>query len=633
MEEDDALAVAVAVAFDTPALSGGGSASDPDRFAGYETSIAGATEDDRDRDHDASGSVNPAARSLASYSGHAAAFPREADQDGLPAGKSRRVFDREGEYHRRHLTRGISPDRHDPFAHADSTPDPSMRTYADAMRENDPQHQQQQQPAAGTKRPNRWDQSQQNDGDDAAAAMGAKKAKTASQWDATPVRAAGDATPPSVVTPTPKKQRSRWDETPAGVGDTTPGPTPLDAASLATPPPCRIAPGPATPEQYQLLRRERDIEERNTPLADDQLDTILPQQGYKILQPPASYRPVRTPARKLLATPTPLFTPLYAIPEENRGQQFDVPKEFHGLPHMKPEDYHYFGAFLNEEEEEELSPDEHKERRIMKLLLKIKNGTPQQRKVALRQITDKTRELGAGPLFNKILPLLMQPALEDQERHLLVKVIDRVIYKLDDLVRPFVHKILVVVEPLLIDEDYYARAEARQVISNLSKAAGLASMIATMRPDIDSTDEYVRNATARAFSVVASGLGIPDLLPFLKAVCQSKKSWQAPHTGIKIVQQIGILMGCAVLPHLRPLVEITEHGLTDENQKVRTITALSLAALAEAAAPYGIASFDTVLRPLWKGIKSHRGKVLAAFLKSRWFHHPSYGCCLCQFLH
>lgn len=56
--------------------------------------------------------------------------------------------------------------------------------------------------------------------------------------------------------------------------------------------------------------------------------------------------------------------------------------------------------------------------------------------------------------------------------------------------------------------------------------------------------------------------------------------------------------------------------------QVRTITALSLAALAEAAAPYGIESFDSVLKPLWKGIRSHRGKVLAAFLKSIGFIIP-----------
>lgn len=72
--------------------------------------------------------------------------------------------------------------------------------------------------------------------------------------------------------------------------------------------------------------------------------------------------------------------------------------------------------------------------------------------------------------------------------------------------------------------------------------------------------------------------------------------------GIKIVQQIAILMGCAVLPHLKSLVDIVENGLTDEQQKVRTITALCLAALAEASAPYGIESFDSVLKPLWKGL-------------------------------
>ena len=44
-------------------------------------------------------------------------------------------------------------------------------------------------------------------------------------------------------------------------------------------------------------------------------------------------------------------------------------------------------------------------------------------------------------MFNQILPLLMSPTLEDQERHLLVKVIDRILYKLDDLVRPYVHKV------------------------------------------------------------------------------------------------------------------------------------------------------------------------------------------------
>ena len=92
--------------------------------------------------------------------------------------------------------------------------------------------------------------------------------------------------------------------------------------------------------------------------------------------------------------------------------------------------YYGHSIFQVDVDEESLSAEEQKDRRIMKLLLKIKNGTPPMRKAALRQITDKAREMGAGALFNQILPLLMSPTLEDQERHLLVKVICPLIYAL-----------------------------------------------------------------------------------------------------------------------------------------------------------------------------------------------------------
>ncbi|KAL4203296.1 hypothetical protein AMTRI_Chr01g103310 [Amborella trichopoda] len=703
-KKEKELASLTTVTFDADLYGGG------NKFEGYELSIP--VNEDEEENQDVG--ERAVARKLASYTAPKSVLnevPKGGEEDDVGFKKPQRIIDREDDYRRRRLNRIISPDRNDAFAMGDKTPDASVRTFADVMKEESIKREKEKereekmrlakkqeeeerekasdgvsQVAGAQKRRNRWDQSQEaqesvkkpkvSDWDapdatpgisrwDATPTPGRAEAVTPAtgsrrnRWDetptpgrladsdatpvggvtpgATPAGMAWDATPKlsGMATPTPKRQRSRWDETPATMGSSTPLPgatptaftpgiTPVGGVDLATPTPGAVnLRGAMTPEQYNLLRWEKDIEDRNRPLSDEELDAMFPQEGYKILEPPASYVPIRTPARKLLTTPTPMGTPLYSIPEENRGQQFDVPKEAPGgLPFMKPEDYQYFGALLNEEDEEELSPDEQKERKIMKLLLKVKNGTPPQRKTALRQLTDKAREFGAGPLFNRILPLLMSPTLEDQERHLLVKVIDRVLYKLDELVRPFVHKILVVIEPLLIDEDYYARVEGREIISNLSKAAGLATMIAAMRPDIDNIDEYVRNTTARAFSVVASALGIPALLPFLKAVCQSKKSWQARHTGIKIVQQIAILMGCAVLPHLRSLVEIIEHGLNDENQKVRTITALSLAALAEAAAPYGIESFDSVLKPLWKGIRSHRGKVLAAFLKAIGFIIP-----------
>jgi splicing factor 3B subunit 1 len=77
-----------------------------------------------------------------------------------------------------------------------------------------------------------------------------------------------------------------------------------------------------------------------------------------------------------------------------------------------------------------------------------------------------------------------------------------------------------------------------------------------------------------------------------------------------------------VLPHLKNLVEIVEHGLKDEQQKVRTITALALSALAEASNPYGIEAFESVLIPLVDGILMYRGKSRAAFLKSIGFIIP-----------
>jgi splicing factor 3B subunit 1 len=53
------------------------------------------------------------------------------------------------------------------------------------------------------------------------------------------------------------------------------------------------------------------------------------------------------------------------------------------LPMMKPDDMQYFDKLLVDVDEDTLSPEEQKDRKIMKLLLKIKNGTPPMRKVRL----------------------------------------------------------------------------------------------------------------------------------------------------------------------------------------------------------------------------------------------------------
>ncbi|KAM3067659.1 U2 snRNP component prp10 [Clarireedia jacksonii] len=624
--------------FDTSLYDRDGS----DKFAGYNTSIAVADGDDDEMEE-----ADNSRRLVGQYTASREQMNEFAHGNGveeedilLGREKSARISDRETDYQKRRYDRVLTPTRADAFAanrQAGAAAEDG-ESYRDVMARRELEREEARVKkaieekiangetthhaatlikdgsgspgdkenkeagstevvASGRKRKQRWDVGAETT---SMAPPSADEKVKRSRWDQTP--AVGGA----AVDETPRR-RSRWDQAPAA--------TPIGNQGLAT---------PMHPSQMPVMPTAfgTDISSRNAPLSDEELDMMLPSEGYKILEPPPGYAPIRTIAQKVMATPAPAAGYggfMMQDPESGRQLQKQLPTEIPGvgdLMFFKAEDMAYFGKLTDGSDENSMSVEELKERKIMRLLLKVKNGTPSMRKTALRQLTDNAKQFGAGPLFNQILPLLMEKTLEDQERHLLVKVIDRILYKLDELVRPYVHKILVVIEPLLIDQDYYARVEGREIISNLSKAAGLAHMISTMRPDIDHVDEYVRNTTARAFAVVASALGIPALLPFLRAVCRSKKSWQARHTGVKIVQQIPILMGCAVLPHLKGLVECIGGNLNDDQTKVRTVTSLAIAALAEAANPYGIESFDDILNPLWTGARKQRGKGLAGFLKA-----------------
>lgn len=111
------------------------------------------------------------------------------------------------------------------------------------------------------------------------------------------------------VTETPGtvgKRRSRWDETPqsqrvGGVSTpsmtATPGggtpsfgaatpnfskPTPAGAMAMGMMTPSTGAMGSMTPEQMQAWRWEKEMDDRNRPMNDDELDAIFPQDGYKV---------------------------------------------------------------------------------------------------------------------------------------------------------------------------------------------------------------------------------------------------------------------------------------------------------------------------------------------------------------
>ena len=108
---------------------------------------------------------------------------------------------------------------------------------------------------------------------------------------------------------TASKRRSRWDETPQSqrvggvstpsisatpsLGGATPSfasatpnfskmtPAGAMAMGMMTPSTARMA-GSMTPEQMQAWRWEKEMDDRNRPLSDDELDAIFPQDGYKV---------------------------------------------------------------------------------------------------------------------------------------------------------------------------------------------------------------------------------------------------------------------------------------------------------------------------------------------------------------
>lgn len=366
------------------------------------------------------------------------------------------------------------------------------------------------------------------------------------------------------------------------------------------------------PEDFKEdVEEDQVAKKKPIELTDAVLDILLPD-GYRIVPVPEDYTPIRIGANKLKEAPKsngftmavdhPVAQSIPIVPE-------DIP-DIGALQFFKEADAEHFKALVGADNAN--SPDS----KVLKLLLRIKNGVPSVRKQAMRQITVEARSIGAPTLFGQIIPLLKTASLDEQERHLLIKVLSRILAQLQSLAAPFTHKILVVVQPLLVDADVIARKEGREVILSLSEAVGLKTMLSTLRADIDHPDEFVRNTTAESLAIVGQALGIQRLLPFLAAAVRTQDSWYSKFTGLRTIHYLGQLAGCAVLPYLTGLVAVSVVGLNDGHPRIRTAACIALSTLAEASSPYGIEAFEIAMEPLWTGVRHYRGKALAGCLRA-----------------
>lgn len=207
--------------------------------------------------------------------------------------------------------------------------------------------------AMGTERGGEWDESKLKGKEAAQQADKPAEApkRKRSRWDETPAVAAGAAAAPGE---TPK--RSRWDQTPAGVSGGIPklgGGTSLAQFGMT----------PSASNQIQINTVQAGtsgegflliggiMDKRVRILSDEELDQMLPSEGYEIVTPPAGYAPIRTPARKLTETPMAangggfMMQAEGGISAEALGISQELPTDIEGvgdLQFFKQEDAQYF---------------------------------------------------------------------------------------------------------------------------------------------------------------------------------------------------------------------------------------------------------------------------------------------------
>jgi splicing factor 3B subunit 1 len=429
---------------------------------------------------------------------------------------------------------------------------------------------------------------------------------------------------------TPSFASGKWDATPSGatplaqgtpVNQTTWGATP-GMADGSTPLPKWDNEGGAFAPGFQEeeddldgldARQKRLVSEmkhRNRYLTDEELDAALPP-GYDVVAVPAELAAEYEKRRR--------------DAEEEReaaakSRLHDIPESVgDNLPPLRAEDAATFELLLQYRHvpnDADLPAEDARSVMVLRCLLRIKNGDAKQRKQGFRIIAEKARYFGPEILFQHIFDLWMSETLDNAEKHAVVKLIDRVLFHLGDVVTPTVPQILTVIQPLLSEPDPYTRDEGREVIANLARAVGLKPIVLALKRDMDDASDEIRQLTSRTMAIVAKTLGVEPMAEFLAAVCNSRKSAIARQTGLKIVGDIAGAMGSAVRKDVRLLISAVTPCLQDQQIRVKIQAAHTVAALAEACHPHGIDEFVPVLGPIRKECRNNRGKVLGACLRA-----------------
>ena len=175
---------------------------------------------------------------------------------------------------------------------------------------------------------------------------------------------------------------------------------------------------------------------------------------------------------------------------------------------------------------------------------------------------------------------------------------------------------LYAIQPFLINEEFYVRTEARELVCQISKSVGLVAMINFARANVTIDDPIIREVNAVTFALIGKTHGVGYILPLIRALCASKDAWEARHSGVLIIHNIATEMGNAILPFLYSLISCIEACLSSGNVIIRIAAEVSVARLAMASYPYGDKAFVGILPQIWIGAKHQNCNEIAACLNA-----------------
>lgn len=296
------------------------------------------------------------------------------------------------------------------------------------------------------------------------------------------------------------------------------------------------------------------------PFTDDYLDSILPSKGYKIVNPP----PKRSMTTQNIEN----------VSETLSG--IDYPSIFSSL-------------IEDTRDESELTPAESMERFSAKLLTDIREGTVYQRKQAMRIYLNLTPKFGQDLIFKYLLPLINLPTLNDHERHIFVKLIDRLIFRINGLKTEYINAILSFAEPMLINSENIIRSEGRELVSNLTKYVGFATIINCCKPYLAKDAEIDEEKAATISRVIAIAGITHDISKTISLVSALLKSKNDQHTviALKIIYSTAQFGKIKILPFLPKYVRLIDDLDEDKKDSFFRLIIEAIKILADSITPKG----------------------------------------------